>query len=255
MWTLKCEFVFSCRRAAFSTTSVSKYAEDISKATTHKEAPIVDADVIVSPAKHQEKTKLSGLISVPVEVIILMANCVRESIWKFCFFFVRKIFRNLAEFPKSIFIADAFAFIFQRKMPCKAARTIWTTGKWNSIHVNDGRTHWWAGVRREWFAYARFLILKYGFRLTISAATRCPTWKLSLTAKRRQLFTAKRTDGLGTSMARRSRWRSAIRIMASISLGTNEHESPPSKFAFLLSKRRCKLKNKNVNFAALQFQR
>ncbi|KAJ6636214.1 NADH dehydrogenase [ubiquinone] iron-sulfur protein 4, mitochondrial [Pseudolycoriella hygida] len=53
-------------RAALSTTS-AKYGEDISKATTHKEAPIVDADVILHADEHREKAKLSGLISIPVE--------------------------------------------------------------------------------------------------------------------------------------------------------------------------------------------
>lgn len=57
------------RRAGISTTS-AKCAEDITKAIQHNEAPIVDVDVVVSPAEYQQKAKLSGLVSIPVEVII-----------------------------------------------------------------------------------------------------------------------------------------------------------------------------------------
>ncbi|KAG4069651.1 hypothetical protein HA402_014674 [Bradysia odoriphaga] len=53
-------------KAAFSTTS-AKYVDDISKATSHKEAPIVDAEVVVSPEEYQQKAKLSGLVTIPVE--------------------------------------------------------------------------------------------------------------------------------------------------------------------------------------------
>lgn len=63
---MKIEFNF--RKAALSTTS-AKYVEDISKATSHKEAPIVDAEVVVSPKEYQNKAKLSGLVTIPVEVI------------------------------------------------------------------------------------------------------------------------------------------------------------------------------------------
>lgn len=56
-------------RPAFSTTSTQLRVDDISKATLHKEAPIVDSSVIVSDPKDvREKERLSELISIPVEV-------------------------------------------------------------------------------------------------------------------------------------------------------------------------------------------
>lgn len=64
---------FNYRRASISTTS-AKYVEDISKATQHKEAPIVDAEIVVSPEEYQKKTKLSGLVTIPVEVILTKKN-------------------------------------------------------------------------------------------------------------------------------------------------------------------------------------
>lgn len=102
------------RRAALSTTS-TRYAEDITKATTHKEAPIVDADVVVSPAEHQQKAKLSGLVSIPVEVNILSIWSNKTvNIW-FCSQF-RKTFHPSVEFRANTFVPDVFEFLFPQKM-------------------------------------------------------------------------------------------------------------------------------------------
>lgn len=53
--------------SGLSTTSI-KLTDDITKAIKHKEAPIIDNDVTVSPDEIFDKEKLSGLISIPVEV-------------------------------------------------------------------------------------------------------------------------------------------------------------------------------------------